>query len=342
MENLKEKPDVFFNHQKESSQLLSLGVHDASYDFKKCFKSQLDYISASKLKKLDEGDWHFVSHYILKRQNPRTEALKLGDLIHKALLRPKDFAHKYIVEPKFSGKGAKAEKESWYSFLAKDVIVISEKERDQVNGMINALQCDEYAWGLLNSATPERIIITEGRGGVPFVSIPDFFREDGLFLDFKNRAALGDDSFQKDLYNWKWWIQIGFYLIAGNQLLKKEYDDFIFILACNQIPFDTDVFPIDAETVGISRLCTEKLIDDYVAKLPLFKEAEDMVAAHELAKLEMKEPIEIYNADFRIEVALRKMFAKRKGQTPDPTGMPSWALSKLAFKYGLQYKGEMP
>ncbi len=315
---------------------LVLGIHDASYEFKDCFDSQLDYLSASKLKKLDEGIWAFVSYYILGRKKPRTAALDLGDLIHKALLRPKEFSNKFIVEPVFKGKGSKAAYEDWAATISKDAVLITEKECDQVNSMINALQCDEYAWGLLNSTQAERIIISEGRGGCHYVSIPDFFREDGLYLDFKNRATLKDDSFSKDLFNFQWWIQIGFYLIAGEQFLKKACDEFVFVLACNQLPFDTDVFPIDPETIEISKMCTDKLIDKYISLLPKFKEAEMMARSCNLAKLLVDNPSDKIKANFELEYNLRRMFVKRKDGPPAPTGMPGWALSKLADKYEIR------
>lgn len=170
--------------------------------------SGVKYMSAQRISRLVESPAHYAWKYIKGNSEPDTPAKRLGRLTHWALLQPKEFLSRYVIQPTFSGTGMKAAKAEWESNLNKNAIVMTTDQAEKINHMIQALRSDQHASKLLSKGTPELHTFYADHEfkdelNRPFLwyGIMDFFRSGNWIVEVKTTRSARLKDIIRDSYD---------------------------------------------------------------------------------------------------------------------------------------------
>jgi exodeoxyribonuclease VIII len=207
-------------------------------------------ISASQLKEISKSPFHYWKRYVDPDRSPSepTAAMRLGSLVHCAVLEPKELLQRYAVGPDRRTKEGKATAEK---MLADGIEPVSASDFEQALSMAAAVHSHSTAGLLLGmSGQAEQSfwwddIATRLRCKCR----PDWF--DGeLIVDLKTCQDASPAGFGKSVANFGYQIQAAHYL-AGT-LAKR----FIFVAVEKTYPFAVGVYELDPEALvhGIQTL----------------------------------------------------------------------------------------
>lgn len=175
----------------------------------------IKYFSAQRIGKLLESPRHYEWRYILGNKDGDTAAKTLGKLTHWALLQPKEFLKRYIIQPKFEGEGMKKRKADWIASIPSNAILLTEDQASKINHMIEALASHPEASKLLSKGTPEVFTFFadsefKDENGRPILwfGIMDFARSGGWIIEVKTTASAKKKDFIRDIYQNNYHIQL--------------------------------------------------------------------------------------------------------------------------------------
>ena len=211
-------------------------------------------MSSGQLKKIMESPAHFKSACLAGPGEP-TPAMRLGGIIHKAILEGPEFRRRYKIMPEFSGKGSKAAKEEWIA-AHPGAIIISADEEQQIAGMLESVMAHPLSAALL-SGCQDRIEISGffNHQGVRCKMRADVWRKDDLIVDLKTTQSAAERDFMKDAWNLNYPIQASWYTMGAEKITKRRHD-FAYIAVEKTPPY-----PVAVYTAGAAFLTAgEKLV----------------------------------------------------------------------------------
>lgn len=206
------------------------------------------YFSSQRISKLLESPRHYEWRYILGNKDADTPAKMLGKLTHWALLQPKEFLSRYLIQPKFSGAGMKKAKSDWLKSIPKNSILITEDQASTINHMIEALHAHPQASKLLSKGTPEVYTFFadhefKDENGQPILwfGIIDFVRSGGWIIELKTTRSAKRKDFVRDLYQNGYHIQTWKYRRMFHGITGKM-PEVAIIAVENTDPFCVEIF----------------------------------------------------------------------------------------------------
>lgn len=208
----------------------------------------INYFSAPRAKKLVESPKHYEWKYILGNREPETPAKLKGRLLHWALLQPKEFLSRYIVEPKFKGKGMKAAKADWKKALPKNAIVVGKKDAEDIYQMIQSLHSHPRASKLLSNGTPEvhafytdHEFKDEQDRPLLWYGIMDFYRSGNWIAEVKTTKSAKRWEFSRDCYKFGHHIQTWKYKRMVQGITGKPPESAIIALE-HTAPYNVEIY----------------------------------------------------------------------------------------------------
>ena len=187
------------------------------------------------------------AYYKYCMENPReqTESMLLGSVVHKLVLEPETFADEFAVAPDCDRrtKEGKAEWKGFTDALRDDVQPITGQMYETACNMRDAVKAHEIASRLLSDGKAEQSFFWE-RDGIKCSCRPDYLRDDGLVVDLKSTQNATPESFSRDAYSFRYYVQAWWYLDG----LKKngiQAENFLFIAVENKPPFHVCVYAAD-------------------------------------------------------------------------------------------------
>jgi exodeoxyribonuclease VIII len=200
-------------------------------------------ISASQLKEIGRSPFHYWKRYVDPDRSPSepTAAMRLGSLVHCAVLEPKELLQRYAVGPDRRTKEGKATAEK---MLADGIEPVSASDFEQALSMAAAVHSHSTAGLLLGmSGQAEQSFWWDDIAtGLRCKCRPDWF--DGeLIVDLKTCQDASPAGFGKAVANFGYQIQAAHYL-AGT-LAKR----FIFVAVEKTYPFAVGVYELDPEAL---------------------------------------------------------------------------------------------
>ncbi len=188
-----------------------------------------------------------------------TEAMKFGTLVHQVILEGADFLKRYVVMPEFVGltkdgrastrSAAAAEKrEEWLTEQAlSGNIITTQKEIDDIRGMLDSVMAHEDAFRLLkNGVTEISGYFTDPDTGIKCRVRPDFLSFDLMALvDLKTTRDVEMEAFSRTIWNLRYDFQMSFYGHGVEQICQRKVDYHAFIAVEKEPPYECAVYIAD-------------------------------------------------------------------------------------------------
>lgn len=183
--------------------------------------------------------------YRMDNQREQTDSMLLGSVVHKLVLEPYDFAAEFAVCPECDRR-TKEGKEAYKSFLdavGEGVTAVPAATYQTAKAMAEAVKAHPIAAKLLSSGKPEESFFWE-QDNIKCSCRPDWLRDDGIVVDLKTTKNASPDAFQKDAYNFRYYVQAWWYL-HGLKQCGINAENFIFIAVENVAPYTVCVYAAD-------------------------------------------------------------------------------------------------
>ena len=215
-------------------------------------------ISASQLKTVMQSPYHYWSRYLDPDRVAMvpTAAMRLGSLVHCAVLEPDELSTRYQLAPDRRTKEGKA---AVTEMAAAGIEAVSETDLAQALQIADAVRSNSTAALLLsNGAAEQSFWFDDIATGMRCKCRPDWF--DGTtIVDLKTCQDASPTGFAKAVANFSYQIQAAHYL-AGTLATR-----FIFVAVEKTAPYAIGVYELDAEALvhgSISRHNALQILQD--------------------------------------------------------------------------------
>lgn len=212
-------------------------------------------ISRSMIATACESAYHYKYYYLMGNKKEETPAMKFGQIAHLAMLETEEFNRRFVVEPKFSGKGAHAAYDAWAASLPKDTIILSEKEHESLKGMCLALQDEEHFGHVVRFLKKPGIkeysfYFTDPVTGLKCRFRPDFLTEDGWIMDLKTTTKSKESAFKRGIQDNGYHIQAAFYCFGFEQVFGYKPKGYVFLPIEKKPPYMPTILTADSTILG--------------------------------------------------------------------------------------------
>jgi exodeoxyribonuclease VIII len=199
-------------------------------------------ISASHLHAVAASPYHYWSRFLNPSRPPsvQTAAMKLGSLVHCAVLEPDELANRYgICLP----RNTKAGKEMAAEMEASGIEAVTASDMEQAMAMAAAVRQHPYAAALLSSGKAEQSFwFDDAQSGLRCKCRPDWFYGSTI-VDLKTTTDASPAAFARSVASFRYHVQASHYL-AGTFAER-----FLFIAVEKTYPFCVAVYELDAEAM---------------------------------------------------------------------------------------------
>ena len=199
-------------------------------------------VSASHLKKVMQSPYHYWSAYL----NPDrvamtpTAAMRLGSLVHCAVLEPDELTKRYQLAPDRRTKEGKA---AVAEMAAAGIEAVSEADLAQALQMADAVRSNSTAALLLANGQAEQSFWWDDIAtGMRCKCRPDWFDGETI-VDLKTCQDASPAGFAKAVAAFHYQLQAAHYLCGT--LAKR----FIFVAVEKSAPFATACYELDAQAL---------------------------------------------------------------------------------------------
>lgn len=205
-------------------------------------------ISKTGLDHLAKSPAHYMAY--LREGVPETPALRLGRVIHRAILEPDSLS--LAVAPECDRRTTVGKK-AWADFVAASVgcEIVTPTEAEQIRRMRDAVYVHPAARRLLFA--PGHAEVSgwwfDRTTGELCRCRPDYLREDGILVDLKTTEDAGP-AFAKSCANYAYHKQAAFYMDGVEAVTGERPAGFVFVAVEKSAPYAVAVYqlaPVDIE-----------------------------------------------------------------------------------------------
>ena len=202
-------------------------------------------ISSSKAKDiLKFGPKSYWALHVDKNRPKKepTAAMKLGTMVHAAVLEPDLFKSTYKV---VSSRSTKKGKEEAENVLSQGLEPCTKSDYDLCIKMRDSVHSDLVAKELLTNGVAEKSYFwKDEKTGLNCKCRPDWLNKD-IIVDLKtSRSGVSPKEFAKTVVQFQYHLQASWYL-SGVQKASK----FIFIVVRSEYPYDVATYELDTEAL---------------------------------------------------------------------------------------------
>jgi exodeoxyribonuclease VIII len=195
-------------------------------------------ISASHLHAVAASPYHYWSRFLNPSRPPsvQTAAMRLGSLVHCAVLEPDELANRYgICLP----RNTKAGKEMAAEMEASGIEAVTASDMEQAMAMAGAVRQHPYAAALLSSGKAEQSFwFDDAQSGLRCKCRPDWL-DRSTVVDLKTTTDASPSGFARSVASFRYHVQASHYL-AGTFAER-----FIFIAVEKAYPYCVGVYELD-------------------------------------------------------------------------------------------------
>lgn len=209
---------------------------------------QNEAIGASMIKTMImDSPAHYKHWHVDRNVKDATPAMKFGALCHMAMLEAEVFNDRFVIEREFKGKGSVAAYEEWASSLPNGTIVLSQKEYQDISGMVMALFKFPDSKNLMKKTgiKEHSFYFTDPETGLPCKFRPDFLTDDEWLIDIKTTTRSERGQFMRDVRPMGYHITAAHYLHGYKQVFGREAKGYIFLAIEKKVPYIPCVFTAD-------------------------------------------------------------------------------------------------
>ena len=207
-------------------------------------KSALDFIAPPRTPS------HYKAYIDGLLRVETTPAMRLGSMIHRAILEPETVSGAWVVKPegmKFTTKEGK----EWQA--AQTLPIITSQEADTITGMRESVWAHPAVKRVLANARTEVSLFASGEDGVLRKARIDALPEGGnVIVDIKSCLSADPDLMAKSVVSYRYDVQAAYYLDIC-RLLGIDKSEFLFICVEKQPPFAVAVYALDQDAIAWGR-----------------------------------------------------------------------------------------
>jgi exodeoxyribonuclease VIII len=180
-----------------------------------------------------------------------SKALKMGRIVHCAILEYDRFTREYLLMPNFGAMQSsknRAERDAWLKDQAPGAIIVDIEQLSTAKAMRESILRHKTARLIIENGKPEVTMRWEDdRTGLRCRSRVDWDASDtfGFAMDLKSTTNAGPSAFARDSANYGYGIQHCFYA-DGYRVLKKPIQNYLILAVEKDPPFAVAVYHIDA------------------------------------------------------------------------------------------------
>ena len=197
-------------------------------------------VSASHLHAVAKSPYHYWSRYLDPKRTPvePTAAMRLGSLVHCAVLEPDDLLQRYSVAPDRRTKEGKA---AVARMAAEGIEAVSETDMALALSMAGSVRLHPAAAALLAQGKAEQSFWWDDAAtGLRCKCRPDWYYG-ATVVDLKTTTDASPSGFARSIATFRYHVQASHYL-AGLHGAER----FVFIAVEKTAPYAVAVYELDA------------------------------------------------------------------------------------------------
>jgi len=201
-------------------------------------------ISASHLHAVAQSPYHYWSRFLdPQRQRPEpTAAMKLGSLVHCAVLEPDELSKRYGV---CLPRNTKAGKEQAAEMAAAGIEAVTGSDMELALAMAGAVRSHQAAAELLRHGQAEQSFWWDDpASGLRCKCRPDWLNG-ATVVDLKTTTDASPRGFAKSCATFRYHVQ------ASHYLSGLPAERFVFIAVEKTYPYAVGVYQLDAEAMTV-------------------------------------------------------------------------------------------
>ena len=203
-------------------------------------------VSASHLHAIAKSPQHYWSRYLDSQRQPvePTAAMRLGSLVHCAVLEPEELRKRYST---CLPRNTKAGKEQAAELAAAGIEAVTESDMDLALAMAASVRSHSVAAELLSVGIAEQSIWWDDAAtGLRCKCRPDWVN--GLtIVDLKSTTDASAAGFARSV------AQYGYHVQQAHYLDSHIADRFIFLAVEKTYPYAVAVYELDADAVAVGK-----------------------------------------------------------------------------------------
>ncbi|SUA58231.1 PD-(D/E)XK nuclease-like domain-containing protein [Oligella urethralis] len=203
------------------------------------------------------------AHYLYREPSTNTRFMQIGTAIHCAILEPDRFKDEYILlidaNDRRSPEYQAAKKEHGEEF------VLVSHEVENVLGMQASVYANPVAkkWLDLPSEKELSIFAKDPETGVTVRIRPDILTACGSIVDLKKTQDARPREFSKSIYNYRYHVQVAFYLDVYKWVTGDECQSFRFLAVEEKRPYSSMVYMLDDLAIDEGRKLYREALNVY-------------------------------------------------------------------------------
>lgn len=232
----------------------------------------LDLCSAHRLEVLHHRSPAHL-RYEIDNLREQSDAMRLGQAVHCAVLEPELFAKTYLPSPKFDRrtKEGKAASAAFAEENAGRIILDEDEFRDCVRISEAVLAHPDARLFLGACERKEASGVFDDATGLRCKFRADAISQKlGTIVDLKTTKCAHERSFSKDIYNYGYHRQGALY-VEGATTLGIEIRHYVIIAVEKCAPYGVGVYRLGGDALALGRKQSEKLRHEYSECLKLGK-----------------------------------------------------------------------
>jgi exodeoxyribonuclease VIII len=180
----------------------------------------------------------------------QTPAMRLGSMIHRAILEPETVAGAWVVKPEGMNFATKEGKE-WKAAQTQPIITADEDAT--IVGMRDSVHAHPAVKRVLANARTEVSLFANGEDGVLRKARIDALPESGnVIVDIKSCQSADPDMMAKSVVSYRYDVQAAYYLDIC-KLLGIDKSEFLFVCVEKQPPYAVAVYALDQDAIEWGR-----------------------------------------------------------------------------------------
>lgn len=214
----------------------------------------LDAVSNTTLSYLKRGPW-FAKFF----RKEGTDAMKLGTLIHAAILEPRTFNSRFIVMPEFTGKtkdgrdSARSKeaiqaKADWLANQSPDAVILTPDDALLIEAIRASLKEHKSFMELVMGCMSEVTGVWEREGIVCKAKADLLNPKEGILIDVKSTKDASLEEFRRTLWNRGYDRQLAWYADGFSKALGRDIKE-VYLLA-----IEKDLLPNERVRVELYRI----------------------------------------------------------------------------------------
>ena len=207
-------------------------------------KSSLDWIAPPRTPA------HYKAKVTGLIADEQTPAMRLGQMIHRAILEPDTVAGAWVVKPEGMNFATKDGKE-WKA--AQTLPIITADEAATITGMRDSVHAHPAVKRVLANARTEVSLFANGEDGVLRKARIDALPESGnVLVDIKSCQSADPDLMAKSVVAYRYDVQAAYYLDIC-KLLGIDKSEFLFVCVEKLPPYAVAVYALDQDAIEYGR-----------------------------------------------------------------------------------------